>query len=152
MELLALWAFFKQVYIDTTDSWMEYLALWIWFTSTVVICRPAVSMDVSPRISSSPVSPATRYPFRINNSFSMWSTPNKAKYFEYANSEYFHWIILLKAYIGWSEQSTAVTCWGFKVFVYSIQSFIRWCCMSSICATSFSNGKMELLIVPFFHY
>ena len=29
----------------------------------------------------------------------MRSAPNKAKYFEYANSGYFHWIILLRAYI-----------------------------------------------------
>ena len=72
MELLALWAFFKQAYIDTTDSWMEYLALWIWFTSTMAVYRPAVSIDVSPRISSSPV-PATWCLFPINNSFSMWT-------------------------------------------------------------------------------
>ena len=74
----------------------------------------------------------------------MWSTPNKAKYFGNANSGYFHWIILLRAYIGWSEQSNPVSSWGFKVFVYSIQSFVRWCCMSGVCATSFNNGKMEL--------
>ena len=26
---------FSNRYIDITDSWMEYLALWIWFTSTL---------------------------------------------------------------------------------------------------------------------
>ena len=132
-ELVALWAY----------SWTEYLALWIWFTSTVAVCRPAVSTEVSPRISSSPA-PATRCPFAINNSFSMWSAPNKAEYFGYANFGYFHWIILLRTHIGWSEQSAAVTCWGFKMFVYSMQSFIRWCCKSGVCTTSFKNGKMEL--------
>ena len=24
---------------------MEYLALWMWFTSTVAVCRPAASID-----------------------------------------------------------------------------------------------------------
>ena len=38
-ELLAS---FKQKHIDTTDSWAEYLALWIKFTSAVAVCRPAV--------------------------------------------------------------------------------------------------------------
>ena len=78
-------------YIPTlcsTDSWTECLALWIWFTSTVTVCRPAVLIDVSTRISSSPV-PTTRCPFAINNSVSMWSAPSKAKYFGNTNSGYF---------------------------------------------------------------
>ena len=29
-------------------------------------------------------------------------------------------------------------------FVYSMQSFIRWCCILGVCTTSFNNGKMEL--------
>ena len=28
--------------------------------------------------------------------------------------------------------------------IYSIQSFIRWCCMSGVCTTSFNNRKIEL--------
>ena len=43
----------------------------------------------------------------------MWS--DKAKYFENANSWYFDCNIVLRAYIGWSEKSTAATCRGFKV-------------------------------------
>ena len=78
---------------------MEYLALWIWFTSTVAVCRTAVSTDLLSRISSSPI-PTTRCLFAINDSFSMRSAPNKAKYFGNANSGYFHWIILLRAYSG----------------------------------------------------
>ena len=114
-------------YIPTlcsTDSWTECLALWIWFTSTVTVCRPAVLIDVSTRISSSPV-PTTRCPFAINNSVSMWSAPSKAKYFGNANSGYFHWITLQRTYISWSEQSIVVTCWEFKVFAHSVQSFNR---------------------------
>ena len=42
----------------------------LWFTSTVTLCRPALSIDVSPRILSSPA-PAITCPFSINNSFSM---------------------------------------------------------------------------------
>ena len=122
-------------FIDTTDSWTEYLASWIWFLSTVAVCRPAVSIDTVL---------ATRYPFTINNSFSIWSAQNKANYFGNANFGYFNWIILPRESTGWSEQSTAVTCQGFKVFIYSIQSFITCCCMSGVCATSFNNGKMEL--------
>ena len=141
-ELLALWASAKQVYIDKTSSWTEYVALWLWFTSTV--CKPAVSIDISPRILSSPA-PATRCLFAINNSVSMWNAPNNAKYFGHANSGYFDWIILQRTYIGWSEQSTAVTWWKFKVSAYSIHSSIRWCCTSGVCTTSFNNGKIELL-------
>ena len=74
-ELLALRVSFKQLYIDKTDSWTEYLALWIWFTSTVAVCRPAVSIDVSSRILSSPIA-VTRCLFAINNSVSIWSAPN----------------------------------------------------------------------------
>ena len=135
-----MWASFKHVYVDTTDSWTENLTLWIWFSSTVTNCKPAVSIDVSPRMSSSPV-PVIRCPFAINNYLAMRSSPNKAKYFANANSGYFHWIILLRVYIGWFEQSTAVTCWGFKVFVFLIQSFIKWRCTSSVCTTTFSNGN-----------
>ena len=29
VELIALWASSRQVYIDTADSWTEYLVLWI---------------------------------------------------------------------------------------------------------------------------
>ena len=36
----------------------------------IEVCRPAVSIDVSPRISSSPV-PAASCPITMNNSFSM---------------------------------------------------------------------------------
>ena len=85
----------------------------------IEVCRPAVSIDVSPRISSSPV-PAASCPITMNNSFSMWSTANKAKYFGNWNYRYFHQIILLRAYAGWCKQSTAVFGWGFKIFVYSI--------------------------------
>ena len=92
---------------------------WIWFTFTVAVCR---SIDVSLRILPSPV-PATRCPFANNNFL-------KVNYFGNANSGYFYWIMFLRAYIGWSEQSTAVAYQGFKVFVYSIQSFNRWCCVS----------------------
>ena len=77
----------------------------------------------------------------------LWGAPNKARYFGNANSGYVHWIILLRAYVSWSEQSIAVTCWGLKMFVYSIQSVIRWCCMSSVCIASFNNGKIELFEV-----
>ena len=45
-ELIAFWASFKQVYNDTTECWMENLALCIWFKSTVAVRRPAVSIDV----------------------------------------------------------------------------------------------------------
>ena len=65
----------------------------------MAVCTPAASIDASPRILSSPV-PATSCPFAINNSFAMWSAPNKAKYFGNANSEYSDYIILLEAYIG----------------------------------------------------
>ena len=85
--------------IDKRDSWTDYLALWIWFTSTVAVCIPATSIDALPRISSNPVH-GTRCPFAINNSFSMWSAPNKEKYFGNPNSEYSHYIILPEAYIG----------------------------------------------------
>ena len=37
-----LLASFRQMHICTTDSRTEYLALWIRFTSTVAVCRPAV--------------------------------------------------------------------------------------------------------------
>ena len=80
IEFIALWVFFKHVYIDPTDSGKEYLTSWIWFRPTVVVCKPAVSIHLSPRISCSPA-PATRCPFAINSSFTMWSAPNKAKYF-----------------------------------------------------------------------
>ena len=90
----------------------------LWFTSTVTLCRPALSIDVSPRILSIPA-PATTCPFSINNSFSMWSAPNKVKYFGNANSGYFHWIFL-RVYIGWPKQSTAVICWGFEVFIFQV--------------------------------
>ena len=105
-ELIASWASFKQVYIDTTDSWKEYLALWIWFTSTVVVCRPDVSIDVLPRIPSIPAR-ATGCSFTINN-FNV-KCSKKSKDFKF-----FHWIILLKAFIGWSEQWTAVISRVFK--------------------------------------
>ena len=36
--------------IDKRDSWTDYLALWIWFTSTVAVCIPATSIDALPRI------------------------------------------------------------------------------------------------------
>ena len=41
-ELLLFWTFFKQRYIGTADSWTEYLALRIWFTSIVAVCRSTV--------------------------------------------------------------------------------------------------------------
>ena len=115
----------------------------MWFTSAVEFYRPAVSINVSPRISSSPVL-ATRCLFAISNYFPMWRAPNKTKSFGNASSWHFHWITLLRACFGWPQQSNTFSCWGFKLFVYSIQSFIRWCCMSSVCTISFNNGKMEL--------
>ena len=116
-ELIASWASFKQVYIDTTDSWKEYLALWIWFTSTVVVCRPDVSIDVLPRIPSIPAY-ATRCPFTINNF-------NVKCFKQSKDFKFFHWIILLRASIGWSEQWIAVISRVFKGFMYSMQGFIR---------------------------
>ena len=81
--------------------------------------------------------------FAINNSFSMRSAPNKSKYIRKCKFRIFplDYSILQRAYIGWSKQSTLVTCQGFKVFVYSIQSFIRWCCVSSVFATPVNNRK-----------
>ena len=35
--------------------WTEHLTLWIWITSTVAVCRPAVPIDIKPRIFPSPV-------------------------------------------------------------------------------------------------
>ena len=39
-ELIALWEF-KETYIGKADSQTEYLDLWIWFTFTAAIFRPA---------------------------------------------------------------------------------------------------------------
>ena len=116
-ELIASWASFRQVYIDTTDCWMKYLALWIWFTSTVAVCRPDVSIDVLPRSPSIPAR-ATKCPFTVNNFNVKCSKQSK-------DSNFFRWIILLRASIGLSKKSTAATSRGFKVFMYSMQSFIR---------------------------
>ena len=64
-ELFALQVLYiTGVYISTQQivERSTYLALWIWFISIVTLCRPAVSIDLSHRISSNPV-PATRCPF-----------------------------------------------------------------------------------------
>ena len=128
-ELLALWAIFNNVYIGTTDSLTEDLALWIWFTITVAVCWLAVSVDASPRFSCSSAS-ATRCPFAINNSFRIIILYG-----------YLNWIILQRTYIGLFEQPSARTCWRFKLFVYSIQSFNGWCCMSGVCTNLLIMGK-----------
>ena len=47
----------------------------------------------------------------------MWSAPNKEKYFGNANSGYFHWIILLRAYM-WASSFTKINTppWVFFTF------------------------------------
>ena len=100
-------------------------------------------MYISPRILSSPV-PAIKFLFTINDSCSMGSVSNNAKYIGNANFGYISIRLFCYQHISVDPNNPIITWWRFKVFVYSIQSFIRWCCSSGVCRTSFNNGKMEL--------
>ena len=127
------------IYCHNRQLKLEYLTLWIWFTSTVAICRPAVSIDVSPRICL--VLFLLLGVCFLSIILSQWKCSKQSNVLWRQIPDI---SILLMAHIGWSKQSNAVTCWEFRLFVHSIQSFIRWCCMSGVCTTSFNDGKMEL--------
>ena len=97
-------------------------------------------IDVSPGICSGLVS-ATRRPFDINNSFSIRSAPNKVKYFENTNWRHFRWNILHRAYIGWSNNQMLPRAENSRCLYIQYIFFLRWYCMSGVCAISFNNDK-----------
>ena len=71
----------------------------------------------------------------------MRSAPSKTMYIRKRKFQIFplDYSIVERAYIGWYEQPTAVTCEEFKLFVYSVHSFIWWCRISSVFARSFNR-------------
>ena len=81
----------------------------------------------------------------INDSFSMWSVPNKARYFGDANFRYFQWIILLKTYIGSLKLLTALTCWGFNLMKKKINLF----CFYIPCNAFVDDDACQLYVQQF---